>query len=161
MLFLSLDFKNSLDRVDFTYLWTSMAKLGLKGKFLALVKGLVTGAVFKTHINGLFSEPIPIFRGVCQGDPLAPLLFAISTQPLLARLDTALQQDTELGIKITDSLTVCHRLFADDVGVFLPATETAWDELRQHISLYEKASGARLLRSPLLSLQHYSLFQAG
>jgi hypothetical protein len=121
-----------------------MEKLGLKGKILALVKGLVIGSTAKIHINGLFSLPIPILRGVRQGDPLAPLLFAILTQPLLHWLDKALNQDNKLGIKIDDELTICHRLFADDVGIFIQAKPNAFQELREHLAIYKKASGARL-----------------
>jgi hypothetical protein len=56
-----------------------MAALGHKGKFLRLVQGLILGATAKIHINGPFSAPIRLLRGVRQGDPLSPLLFAIST----------------------------------------------------------------------------------
>jgi hypothetical protein len=144
MLFLSLDFEKAFDRVDMKYLWETMKKIGLKGKFLALIQGLVSGATAKIHINGLFSEPIPLLRGVRQGDPLAPLLFAVSTQPLLVRLDNALETSTNLGIQVTNNLKICHRLFADDVGVFIPANQSAFNELQSHIQLYEKASGAKL-----------------
>jgi hypothetical protein len=57
------------------------------------------------------------------------LLFAISTQPLLQRLDTAITSNNNLGIVINDELTICHRFFADDVGVFIPATLTVFREL--------------------------------
>jgi hypothetical protein len=115
-------------------------KTRTKGQILALVKGLVTGAVAKIHMNGLFSEPIPILQGFRQG---APLLFAISTKPLLSRLATALIHNTELGVKIIDNLQVCHRLFANDVGIFILAIENAFSNSRQHLTLYKKASGAR------------------
>jgi hypothetical protein len=121
-----------------------MQRLGLKGKFLALTKGLVIDATAKIHINGPFSSPIPILRGVRQGDPLSPLLFTISTQPLLQRLDNAIIRTNNLGIVINDELTVRLRLFVDNVGVFIPATLIAFRELTEHISVYEKASGARL-----------------
>jgi hypothetical protein len=144
MPFLSLDFEKAFDRVDLKYLWETMKTIGLKGKFLALVQGLVTGSTAKIHINGLFSEPIPLLRGVRQGDPLAPLLFALSTQPLLVRLDNALDSDSNLGIQVTENLKICHRLSADDVRIFIHANQNAFNELQSHINLYEKASGAKL-----------------
>jgi hypothetical protein len=48
------------------------------------------------------------------------------------------------AIKITSNLTICQMLFADDVGIFIPATEQAFEALRNNISLYESASGAKL-----------------
>jgi hypothetical protein len=139
-----LDFETAFDQVDFHYLWTTMEKLGITGKYLALVKGLVTGATAKIHINGIFSTAIPILRGVRQGDPLAPLLFAIYTQPLLAQLDKALTETTDLGVEIQGKRQICHCFFADDVGIFILAEEIAFQKLTELISMYENASGAKL-----------------
>lgn len=40
---------------------------------------LVSNGSSKVHINGLFNEDIPLDRGVRQGCPLAPLLFALAS----------------------------------------------------------------------------------
>lgn len=48
------------------------------------------------------------------------------------------------GIKVTKDLTICHRLFEDDVGMFIPAIEVAFKEARATIGLYEVALGASL-----------------
>lgn len=37
----------------------------------------------KLHLNGLFTEEFALDMGVRQGFPLAPLLFALLTQPLM------------------------------------------------------------------------------
>lgn len=60
--------------------------MGLGGRFLMLVKGLIIGGMVKIHVNGLFLEEIKLDQGVCQGCPLAPLLFALITQPFLGFL---------------------------------------------------------------------------
>jgi exonuclease III len=144
LLFLLLDFEKAFDRVDFKYLWTTLEKVGLGGHFLKLVQGLVLGATAKVHINGLFTEEIPICRGVRQGDPLAPLLFAIATQPFITYLDAQIQSKRLPTVFLSEDLTVCHLLFADDIGIFIPATPTAFQTLKDCINVYEVASGARL-----------------
>lgn len=63
MLFLHLYFKKAFDRVDFEYIWATLAAIGLGGTFLTLMKGLIIGGSVKIHINGQFSEPIPLERG--------------------------------------------------------------------------------------------------
>jgi hypothetical protein len=88
---LKLDFKEAFDRVDFEYLWQTLELMGLGGTFLKLVKGLVIGANAKVLVNGIFTDRISIERGVRQGDLLAPLLFAISTQPLISYIDYKIQ----------------------------------------------------------------------
>jgi hypothetical protein len=73
-----------------------------------------------------------------------PLLFAISTQPLISYMDHRIHNQQLPAIQINSSLTVCKMLFADHVGIFIPASETAFIELCNCTSLYEQASGAKL-----------------
>lgn len=48
------------------------------------------------------------------------------------------------GIGISNSLTIYHRLFADDVGIFILATEESFGKLQSILKLYEMASRAKL-----------------
>jgi hypothetical protein len=82
ILSLKLDFEKPFDMVDFEYLWLIIEQMGFGGKFLELVKDLVIGAKAKVIVNGLHTEEISLDQGVRQVNLLAPLLFAISTQPL-------------------------------------------------------------------------------
>lgn len=109
-----------------------------------LVKGLLDGAISKVHINGLFIEEIPVTRGVCQGDPLSPLLFVITTQPLMEYLEFKLANRDINGVKIAKDLTIFHRLFADDVSIFIPGDEDSFTKLQEALHLYERASRTKL-----------------
>lgn len=122
-LFLKLDFEKAFDRVEHNYIFVILEKIGLGGTFLMLVKGLLTGAISKVHVNGRFTVEIKISHGVRQGGPLSPLIFTLTTQPLMEYLEFKLTTGEIKGIKITKDLTLCHRLFADDVGIFIPADE--------------------------------------
>lgn len=55
--------------------------------------------------------------------PLSPLLFAFTMPPLMEYLEHKLATREIEGIKITENLTICHRLSANDVDVFIPAIE--------------------------------------
>lgn len=59
-LFLKLDFKKAFDQVGFKYIWETLEAIGLGGKFLMMVKGLILGGSVKIHVNGLFSEDIKL-----------------------------------------------------------------------------------------------------
>lgn len=85
-LFLKLDFEKAFNRVGFKYIWATLQAMGLGGQFLKLVRVLLEGGSIKIHINGCFSSPIMLEQGARQGCPLAPMFFALSTQPLLAFL---------------------------------------------------------------------------
>lgn len=97
--------------------------MGLGGKFLTLMKGLIIGGSVTIHINGQFSKPIPLERGVRQGCPLAPMLFALCTQPLLGYMQVERSQGRLLGVCLTNSIYVYERLFADDLGILILALE--------------------------------------
>jgi hypothetical protein len=75
---------------------------------------------------------------------LAPLLFAISTQPLISFIDHQISSGTLQAVQVTKDLTIYHMLFADDVGIFIPAAESAFSELQNCLTYYEEASGAKL-----------------
>jgi hypothetical protein len=129
ILFLKLDFEKAFDRVDLDYLWQTIKLMGLGGKFLKLDKGLVIGAKAKVIVNGLYIDCITIERGIQQGDPLAPLLFAILTQPLISYIDYHIASHRLPALSISRELIVCHMLFADDVGIFIPTSEIALNKL--------------------------------
>lgn len=63
-LFLQVDFEKAFDRVDFDYIWATIKTMGLGGKFLTLMKGLIIGVSIKMYINVQFSKPIPLEWGV-------------------------------------------------------------------------------------------------
>ncbi|KAL3692814.1 hypothetical protein R1sor_006465 [Riccia sorocarpa] len=81
-LFVKLDFTKAFDRVSFTFLWHTLRSMGFPEDFIARIRGLMTGGTSKLHVNQAFTSSIKIKRGVRQGCPLAPLLFALSTQPV-------------------------------------------------------------------------------
>lgn len=143
-LFLKLDFEKAFNRMEHEYIWAVLTKKGLGGTILLLAKGLLARAVSKVHVNGHFTQEIPITRGVRQGFPLSLLIFALSTQPLMGYLEEKLNTRDMDGIKISNSLTICHRLFADDVGIFIPAIEAKFTKLQNILQLYEKAFRAKL-----------------
>ncbi|KAL3681233.1 hypothetical protein R1sor_024189 [Riccia sorocarpa] len=80
-LFVKLDFIKAYDRVDHCFLWRTLTEMGIDQHFVELIQGITLGGSAKVHINRAFTSAIQVDRGVRQGCPLAPLLFAIvSTQ---------------------------------------------------------------------------------
>lgn len=54
------------------------------------------------------------------------------------------------GVKILDNLTIYHRIFANDFGVFIPATEVSFNKLQSVLKLYKTSSGTKLNLSKLV-----------
>lgn len=143
MLFLLLDFEKAFDRVEHQYILTMLEKVGLGGTFLKLIKGLLSEAVSKFHINGRFTDKIPVTRGVWQGCPL-PLLFSLITQPLMDYLQQKLTIGEIDRVKVLEDLTIFHQCFVDDVGIFIPIDEQSFIKMQEALSIYEWASRAKL-----------------
>lgn len=72
------------------------------------------------------------------------MLFSLYTQPLLAFLQAERSQGWLMGLWLGDSIHIYEKLFADDLGILLPASEQAFKELEGAIWLYELASGEKL-----------------
>ncbi|OAE26836.1 hypothetical protein AXG93_1429s1010 [Marchantia polymorpha subsp. ruderalis] len=143
-MFVKLDFEKAYDRVEHNYLWDTMNKCGLGQQFTALVKGLTVGASTAVHINGAKTYRFPVGRGVRQGCPLAPLLFVLATQPLMAEMKLSFQAGRLRGYQVGETVILDYSLFADDMGVFIDDSFESFQELRVVLAKYEGSSGARL-----------------
>ncbi|KAL3692706.1 hypothetical protein R1sor_006357 [Riccia sorocarpa] len=77
-LFLKLDFVKAYDRVRHSYLWATLEALGSGQETITLFQGLMVGAEAVVHVNGSFTKDFSMERGVRQGCPLAPFLFALA-----------------------------------------------------------------------------------
>ncbi|KAL3682477.1 hypothetical protein R1sor_000499 [Riccia sorocarpa] len=143
-LFVKLDFTKAFDRVSFTFLWHTLRSMGFPEDFIARIRGLMTGGTSKVHVNQAFTSAIKIKRGVRQGCPLAPLLFALSTQPLMCILRVEEEKGSLRGITLPGMQSVLHELFADDTSLFIQATARNFQHARACIEKFERASGASL-----------------
>lgn len=127
--------------------------MGFDRRFILLVKGLVEEGFSKVHLNGLFTLEIPLLRGVHQGCSVAPFLFVLSTQPLMALLEKGAQKGELIGLQIWPGKQLLHQLFADDTGIFINSTEANYRKATSLISVYERISGAQLNLQKLVLIQ--------
>ena len=104
-----VDLKKAYDTIPRDLLWETMENLGFKGKFLNLIKALYGHDNIKIVVNGIESEPIYPKRGLKQGCPLSPVLFAIYMVELTNEL-----HKTKEGLWI-GGIVISILLFADDM----------------------------------------------
>ncbi|OAE35038.1 hypothetical protein AXG93_3253s1010 [Marchantia polymorpha subsp. ruderalis] len=122
-----------------------IAKLLARGEhFINLVKGVMLGASTSVYLNGAKTFGFSVERGVRQECPLAPLLFALATQPLMTLMKHNFQLWQLKGFKVGDSVFLDYSLFADDMEVFSDELFTFFQELRFVLAKYEISSDARL-----------------
>lgn len=83
---LSLDQEKAFDRVDWDFLLTVLQRMGIGLSFVNWVKLLYTDICSPIIINGYTSYSFKPSRGVREGCPLSPLLYALSIEVLAVDL---------------------------------------------------------------------------
>jgi hypothetical protein len=79
---LKLDFAKVYDKLNWSFLFDAMEKMGMFKEFIKMVKLLFKDVVIVVCLNGCITKSFKIERGVRQGCPLAPYLFLIIREVL-------------------------------------------------------------------------------
>jgi len=104
-----VDYEKAFDRVDWRRLLHALRRMGIDWRDRRLIGNLYIGQKMRIRIDGEYSEPGNVGRGVRQGCPLSPLLFNIYIEELVREA----VEDMEEGIKVGGRWIKALR-FADD-----------------------------------------------
>jgi hypothetical protein len=86
-----LDFEKAYDRISRSFIFDVLDRMGFGPNFIGAMRLLHQDTIARVMVNQHLSPLFDVTSGVKQGCPLAPLLFAIATQPL----QRALVEDIE------------------------------------------------------------------
>ncbi|KAL4326348.1 hypothetical protein GQ457_11G021160 [Hibiscus cannabinus] len=108
---LKLDIEKAYDRVEWSFLWDVILKLGFDPNWVALIMRCISTVTYQVKINGSLSETIIPSRGIRQGDPLSPYLFLFCTHGLSSMLHAKQNKGLIRGIRASqDGPRVTHLL---------------------------------------------------
>lgn len=71
-----VDYKKAFDSIDRMCLWYKLAKIGIRGKLLSVLKSMYENVRTCIRFNGVNSEYFSNNLGVMQGEVLSPILFS-------------------------------------------------------------------------------------
>lgn len=133
-----LDQEKAYDRVDWKYATLALQHAGVDNKFIQWSIQQSASSNIKVIGPGFITDKIAPQRGFRQGDPLSPLLYNFSIDPLIRALNKKIS-----GIEVRGQDSIKCLAFADDcvVGASSASDVLAIQEL---FSLYEKSSQAKL-----------------
>ena len=145
-----LNQKKAYDQVNHTYLFQTLFSFGFSTHFCTLIKSMYENQTATISDKGIISEFFSLERGVRQGDSLSHLLYIISLEPFLRKVNSTIQ-----GIML-NSITLKAKAYADDTTIGITLRD--WPPLLNSINLYKKASNAKINfnKSKLLQLNDKS-----
>jgi hypothetical protein len=97
---IKLDLTNAFDRVCHALLFQVMRRFGFEPGVLSWVKVCISAPWISPLVNGRAAEFFQASRGLCQGCPLSPLLYAIQAAALSFQLEHSRTHQDLLGLRI-------------------------------------------------------------
>jgi len=144
-----LDFEKAFDSVQWPWIIDSLNARGFPPSFVNIIRMLYNQPRACVIVNGFRAHPFIVGRGVRQGCPLSPLLFALILEPLL---DAIRNHPNFKGLSIPHCTRAAKlSCFADD-STALISDVNDFDVLYQILDIFADASGLRLNKTKVMGL---------
>ena len=142
---IKLDLAYAFDLVRHDFLFTVMAKFGFSSAFISWVKGYVSDPWIAPLVNGRPTGFFKATRGLRQGCPLSPLLYAIQASVLSFQLNLCQEIHMLPGLRIVnDARKINHAQFADDTLLLGGASTHSVEHFKQELEIYKEVSGSKI-----------------
>ncbi|XP_048498172.1 uncharacterized protein LOC125496687 [Beta vulgaris subsp. vulgaris] len=144
---LKLDLKKAYDTVNWQFIKQVLEGVGFPNWFVQQIMTCITTPKFSIMVNG---SPVGFFRaqrGLRQGDPMSPLLFALG----MDYLDRILkfvgdQEGFQFHVKCKE-MKISHLCFVDDLLLFCKGEFRSIYTLLQGFEMFSHASGLEVNRN--------------
>jgi len=134
---LSLDQEKAFDRVDWSFMRSTLSSMGFGPSFISWVDQFYSPVQSAVNVNGYLSPFFGLSRGVRQGCPLSPLLYVLVSEVLAANIRCN-PRITGLCLPGSQPLSPISQ-YADDTSLIL-TTDDSIKATFEVYSLYEQAS---------------------
>ncbi|XP_056685776.1 uncharacterized protein [Spinacia oleracea] len=138
---IKVDLKKAYDSLEWPFLKSMMHELGFPDMFIRWVMECLGTISYSILVNGFPTLPIPAKKGLRQGDPMSPYLFALGME-YLSRCLAAMSSQKEFNYHPRcKKLKITHMMFADDLLMFARADLPSIITLFGAFTKFSKASG--------------------
>ena len=122
-----------------------MKKLGFSPSFVHWVQGCISLPWIAPLVNGQPTDFFQASRGLRQGFPLSPLLYAIQAFVLSFQLNHSQQRSLLPGIRMAENVKeINHAQFADDTLLLGGASLHIARQFKQELETYKQISGSKI-----------------
>ena len=141
VIILSLDQEKAFDRVDWSFMYATLRKMGFGTSFLKWVNLFYTGVQSSVNVNGYLSPFFSLSRGIRQGCPLSPLYVLVAE--VLACNVRANPRIKGLCLPGSSDPLSSISQYADDTSLVV-CSDDAIRACFEVYDMYERGSGSRL-----------------
>ena len=134
-----MDFTQAYDRIDRAALWAHLESIGMPQHLLGAIKGMYENDTYILVDGGRQTQPIHPTRGVKQGCPLSPLLFALYINDFESPLQAPSLQFHGVPLR-HGSRKVSHIFYADDL-VLMSLSEAGLNAMLGDLQRYAVRKG--------------------
>lgn len=134
---LKIDITKAFNTIYWDFLARVLGCMNFFSHFVEMITGILQSASLSILINGTPHGYFACSRGVCQGDPLSPLLFCLVEEAIARWIDHAISVNR---FRVHDRLTR-HLFYADDIIIFLKALSVNARNIHQILIDYGNLSG--------------------
>ncbi|KAI8440552.1 hypothetical protein MSG28_001794 [Choristoneura fumiferana] len=106
-----VDYEKAFDSIEIWSVLESLQRCQVDWRYIQVLRGLYNAATMAVQVQNRQSEPIPLHRGVRQGDVISPKLFTNALEDVFKTLDWKGR-----GININGEY-LSHLRFADDIVI--------------------------------------------
>src|SRR5258706_11549611 len=115
---ISLDQAKAYDKTDIPWLLRVLSAMGIPADLISLIEDVTLCCHTRVRINSSLSSPFVLNIGLRQGDPLSPILYDFSIEPLGMRMRRHLTGISCCGLPPAKLI-----MYADDMNLFMSSDE--------------------------------------
>lgn len=142
---IKLDLANAFDRVKHEFLFMVMEKMGFSPAITKWIKACIAFPWIAPLVNGRPADFFQASRGLRQGCPLSPLLYAIQASVLSFQLDHNLHSQILPGLRMVHQVKdINHAQFADDTLLLGGASIISANSFKKELDSYREVSGSKI-----------------
>lgn len=142
---IKLDLVNAFDGVRHDFLFQVMQKFGFAQTFINWVKACIGSPWIALLVNGRAAGVFQASRGLQQGCPLSPLLYAIQASVLSFQLEHCRLHQNLIGLRIVQGVKdLNHAQFADDTLLLGGASAIIARKFKKELDVSKTVSGNQI-----------------
>ncbi|XP_061373061.1 uncharacterized protein LOC133315448 [Gastrolobium bilobum] len=142
---IKIDLVKAYERVSWQFMKKTLEEIHILDVMVKLIMHCVSSSTINVLSNGGKTHDFFPSRGLQQGDPLSSYLFVMAMEKLTHITDIASNGELWKPMRVgKNGLRISHVAFADDLMVFMEASEEQIHILLKCLSLFEEMSGQKL-----------------